>query len=215
MTITGVDRAGVSPACTRTGPQPTSASAPLYGVSVKVLVKNRICEAQKREILHNKKSSDAAPAMLNAVATHQVHDGHNERPETRGKNTVGQVSHHQPGAYHRGEQPLSPREDILHLITSINICAANLQAVGQTDLAVLAPVERQAEHVRRVLGGAVGLRPISVLHVLHAEGRAAGVTGGGPHNPGRAAGRVTQQRLQLPDLGRRQKDISSAARLEL
>lgn len=98
------------------------------------------------------------------------------------------------------------------MFTWQHLCAANLQAVGQTNLAVPAPVECQAQHVWCVLRGAVGLRPISVLHVLHAEGGAAGVTGGGPHNPGRVTGRVAQQRLQLPDLGRRQRDISSTAR---
>lgn len=82
----------------------------------------------------------------------------------------------------------------------------------QTNLVVLVSVECQAEHVWCVLGGAVGLRPISVLHVLHAKGRAAGITRGGPHYPGRVAC-LTQQRLQLPYLDQREKDIRSTGQL--
>lgn len=132
--ITLVDCPGVSPMFTRTGPRRTSASAPLYGVSVKVLVKNRIYEAQRREIVHHKKSSDAAPPVLNAIATHQVHDGHNERPETRGKDTVGQVSHHQPGTDHRGEQPLSRRDDILHLSINFSLRMRAVVHIGHVSV---------------------------------------------------------------------------------
>lgn len=88
----------------------------------------------------------------------------------------------------------------------------NLQTAWRTNLAVLVSVEGQAEHVWRVLGGAVGLRTISVLQVLDAEGRAAGVTGGGPHYPGRVTC-PAQQRLQFPDLDHRHKVPSTSVRV--
>ena len=63
----------------------------------------------------------------------------------------------------------------------------------------MVPVQGQAEQVRGVLGGAVGLGAGGVLEVLQAEGRAQSVAGRGPHHL-RGTLRLAQQGLQLPDL---------------
>lgn len=76
--------------------------------------------------------------------------------------------------------------------------------VWQTNLLVLVPVERQTEHVWSILRRAVGLRSISMLKVLYAEGRAARVTWGCPDYPGQVTC-LAQQRFQLLDLHQRQK----------
>lgn len=70
----------------------------------------------------------------------------------------------------------------------------------QAHLFVIMCVERQAEQVGGIFGGAVWLGSSLVLHVLSIKSWSMGVTGGGPDELSCSAC-VAQNGLQLPDLG--------------
>lgn len=137
--------------------------------------------------------------------THQPKDGHEQRPEERrerGQDAIGQTGHHKSRTSDRRVQPLNGKggggERSNHIDWHQDSSDKLMHAWA--NLVVIMCVERQAEQVRSVFGGAVRLRSPLVLHVLDSKSWSVSVAGGGPDDLG-APAVAAQDGFQLPNLG--------------
>ena len=135
------------------------------------------------------------------ICTHKPKDGHKHSPEEGwegGQDTIGQIGHHETRTNDRWEQTLeSTMKAGQQPLTQFNV-HVRVRCV-RADLLVVVCVERQAEQVGGIFGGAVGLGASLVLYVFKVKSWAVSVTGGGPDQLGGLAC-MAQNRFQLPDL---------------